>query len=81
MDIGTRKPDPRIYQAVLQQLGVPSDQAIFVGHKASELAGARAVGMQTVAFNYDADASADYFIEKFSDLLNVPGIGVYEQPN
>jgi HAD superfamily hydrolase (TIGR01509 family) len=81
MDIGTRKPDPKIYQAVLQQLGLPPEQAIFVGHKASELSGAREVGMQTVAFNYDVDASADYYIESFSDLLNVPGIGVYEQPN
>ena len=72
LDIGTRKPDPKIYEASLKQLGLTPDRAVFVGHRASELAGARAVGMQTVAFNYDADASADYFIEKFSDLLNVP---------
>ena len=80
MDIGTRKPDPKIYEAVLQQLGLSPDQAIFVGHKVSELAGARAVGMQTVAFNYDKDAQADHFIEKFSDLLKLPDIGFYEQP-
>jgi FMN phosphatase YigB (HAD superfamily) len=36
-----------------------------------ELAGARAVGMQTVAFNYDQDARADCFIENFSDLLHL----------
>jgi putative hydrolase of the HAD superfamily len=72
MDIGTRKPDPRIYQAALQQLGLTADQAVFVGHRASELAGASAVGMQTIAFNYDKDASADYFLDKFSDLLKVP---------
>lgn len=74
MDIGTRKPDPRIYEAALQQLGVNPDQAIFVGHRVSELEGAAAVGMQTIAFNYDQDASADYFIEKFSDLLKVPAL-------
>jgi len=72
MDIGTRKPEPKIYQAALQQLGLTPDQAVFVGHRASELRGARAAGMQTVAFNYDKDASADFFIEKFSDLLKVP---------
>ncbi|HSB00957.1 MAG TPA: HAD family hydrolase, partial [Anaerolineales bacterium] len=65
MDIGTRKPDPRIYQAALEQLGLTPDQAVFVGHRASELAGARSVGMKTVAFNYDKDAGADFFIEKF----------------
>jgi len=72
MDIGTRKPDPEIYQAALRQLGLTPDQAVFVGHRASELTGARSVGMKTVAFNYDKDASADFFIGKFSDLLHVP---------
>ena len=72
MDIGTRKPEPQIYQAALQQLGVTADQAVFVGHRASELAGALAIGMQTIAFNYDEDAQADFFIEKFSDLLKLP---------
>lgn len=81
MDMGTRKPDPKIYQAVLRQLGVSPEQALFVGHKVSELAGAREIGTPTVAFNYDPDASADYYIEKFSDLLRLPGIGLYEQSN
>jgi putative hydrolase of the HAD superfamily len=72
MDIGTRKPDPMIYQAALQQLGLGPAQAVFVGHRASELAGAHAIGMQTIAFNHDDDASADFFIEKFSDLLKLP---------
>ena len=74
IDIGTRKPDPRIYEAALKQLGLTPGQAVFVGHRASELAGARAVGMQTIAFNYDRDAQADYFIERFADLLNVPAL-------
>jgi HAD superfamily hydrolase (TIGR01549 family)/HAD superfamily hydrolase (TIGR01509 family) len=71
-ELGTRKPDPQIYCAALDQLGVSAVQAVFVGHKASELEGARAVGMKTIAFNYDKDANADYFIEKFADLLKVP---------
>jgi putative hydrolase of the HAD superfamily len=72
MDLGTRKPDPEIYQAALDQLGLTPDQAIFVGHRSSELVGAKSVGMQTIAFNYDQDAPADFYIEKFSDLLHVP---------
>jgi HAD superfamily hydrolase (TIGR01549 family)/HAD superfamily hydrolase (TIGR01509 family) len=71
LELGTRKPDPKIYQAALQQLGLTPDQAAFVGHKASELAGAHEVGMRTIAFNYDKDASADFYIENFSDLLKV----------
>jgi FMN phosphatase YigB (HAD superfamily) len=72
MDIGTRKPDPLIYHAALQQLGLAPSQAVFVGHRASELAGAHGVGMQTIAFNHDEDAAADFFIENFSDLLKLP---------
>lgn len=71
LELGMRKPDPRIYQAALCQLGLTPDQAVFVGHRTSELDGARAVGMQTIAFNYDQDASADFYIETFADLLNV----------
>jgi len=73
-EIGVRKPDSRLYQAALQQLGVSTDQAIFVGHKVSELEGAQAVGLKTVAFNYDQSAQADYYIENFSDLLTLPAI-------
>lgn len=72
MDVGTRKPDSRIYHAALEQLGVEPKEAVFVGHKASELDGARALGMPTVAFNYEAEARADFFIKKFCDLLDLP---------
>jgi putative hydrolase of the HAD superfamily len=71
-EIGARKPDPRLYQAALQQLGVSTEQAIFVGHKISELDGAHAVGLKTVAYNYDKSARADYYIDNFSDLLSLP---------
>ena len=71
LELGTRKPDPKIYRAALQQLGLTPDQAAFVGHKASELAGAHEVGMLTIAFNYDKDANADFYIESFADLLKV----------
>jgi len=68
------KPDPKIYQAALQQLGISSQQAVFVGHKASELDGARAVGMQTISFNYEPGVRADFTIEEFIDLLKAPVI-------
>jgi HAD superfamily hydrolase (TIGR01509 family) len=72
LEIQARKPDPRIYQAALCQLGLAAQQAVFVGHKISELDGARAVGMHTVAFNYEQDAAAEYYIERFGGLLDVP---------
>lgn len=70
-EVGVQKPDPRIYQLALQQLGIKAEQAIFVGHKAIELDGARNVGMQTIAFNHEAGAKADFYISEFSDLVDL----------
>jgi putative hydrolase of the HAD superfamily len=47
--IGISKPDPRIYLACCEQLGVEPSAAVFVGDGANdELDGARRVGMQAV---------------------------------
>jgi putative hydrolase of the HAD superfamily len=73
-EIGVEKPDPRIYAAALQQLGLSAQQAVFVGHNPEELEGAHAIGMKTIAFNYGETAKADYYIGKFADLLTVPVI-------
>jgi putative hydrolase of the HAD superfamily len=71
-EIGIQKPAPGIYAAALQQLGLLACQAAFIGHDAEELDGAHAVGMKTIAFNYDKRARADFYIDQFSDLMNVP---------
>ncbi len=70
-EVGVQKPDPKIYQLALQQLGVAADRVIFVGHKQSELDGARDVGITTVAFNYEPGTRADYHIDKFSELAEL----------
>jgi putative hydrolase of the HAD superfamily len=71
-ELGTRKPAPVIYEEAFLRTGLKVDEAVFVGHKASELKGARSVGMATIAFNYSPSAVADFYISKFSDLLKVP---------
>src|SRR5581483_10368027 len=46
---GVAKPDPRIYRACCEALGVEPRDAVFVGDGANdELAGARRVGMEAV---------------------------------
>lgn len=70
-EIGLRKPHPEMYRAALRQLGLQAGQAVFVGHKTSELEGARAVGMKVVAFNYEETAQADCYIDNFADLLDI----------
>ena len=68
---GVRKPHPAIYQIALDQLKLAPSEASFVGHKKSELDGAKAVGMTTVAFNYEPEAEADHFIQQFDELLTL----------
>ena len=70
-EVGVQKPDPKIYQLALKQLGLQPRQAIFVGHKTAELEGARKAGLKTVAFNYDPDAIADYYIDHFTHLADL----------
>jgi putative hydrolase of the HAD superfamily len=47
--VGALKPDPRIYRAALDTLGVPAGHAAFVGDgRDNELWGARRLGLRTV---------------------------------
>jgi putative hydrolase of the HAD superfamily len=47
--VGCRKPDPRIFQAALEPLGVTPARALFVGDSLTrDMAGARALGMPHV---------------------------------
>ncbi|EKF20547.1 HAD family hydrolase [Nitratireductor pacificus] len=72
------KPEPEIYLAALTPLGVSPDNAAFVGHAQYELDGAKALGMTTILFNPDVDATrADFSVERFADLLALP---VLRQP-
>jgi len=71
-EVGMAKPDPGMYFAALTQLGVQPQQAAFVGHDRVELAGAKAVGLHTIAFNYDEEAMADLYLKSFNDLLSAP---------
>ena len=66
------KPDPGIYLAALDPLGLSPEDAAFVGHAATELKGAKALGMTTIAFNRDTESVlADHIISRFSELLSL----------
>jgi FMN phosphatase YigB (HAD superfamily) len=70
-DLERTKPDPLCYRSALEALQLPAEQVAYVGHDAEELAGARAIGMPTIAFNFAPDAEADAFVTKFSELLDL----------
>jgi putative hydrolase of the HAD superfamily len=54
--VGLSKPDPRIYLACCEALGVEPHEAVFVGDGANdELAGARRVGMDAILIHRPGD--------------------------
>jgi epoxide hydrolase-like predicted phosphatase len=58
-EVGVTKPDPRMYFAALERLGVRPDEAVFVDDFAENVEGARAIGMQAVHFRDTAEAIAE----------------------
>lgn len=58
--LGRAKPDPAIYRAALDALGLPADRCAFAGDGAGgELPGAEAAGLTTVRVTALADTAAD----------------------
>lgn len=55
---GILKPDPRAYAAVVQALGVPAHDCVFVDDQPRNVEGARRAGMQPVAFDVTAPAAS-----------------------
>lgn len=75
-EMGVRKPAPCMYEEALAQASVRPDQAVFVGHKPSELDGARAVGMHTIALNYEPGSQADLYID---DIRSLTSAALFEE--
>jgi len=74
-EVGVYKPDPSIFQAALEGLGVDDPSSVVhVGDlKRTDVAGARAMGMGTVRFRGALDDKepgdeADLVIDRLSDL-------------
>jgi putative hydrolase of the HAD superfamily len=76
-EIGTRKPDPRIFQEALARVGAGPSQTVFVGDRLyDDVGGAHAAGMrgvQTTQFRTEegAEAKPDAVIAQLSELPDV----------
>ena len=49
-ELGLVKPDPRIYQALVERLGVPASEVVYIDDTAANLPAATALGMTTIEF-------------------------------
>ena len=58
--VGASKPDPRMFQAALDQAGVQAHQCVHIGdHLDDDIKGANAVGMHSIWVNLHKTQSAD----------------------
>lgn len=65
-EIGLVKPDPRIYQYVLDKIGSNAPDVVFVDNKSENLSAASALGMRTILFT-----DADNIAHKLSTFQNL----------
>ncbi len=79
-DHGFRKPDRRLFQFALDRVGVPAEDAVYVGNDMHrDIFGAREAGLTTVMFDSDQgtksylDCVPDHTITDFRDLLPILG--------
>ena len=70
-DLEAAQPSAQCYQSALDALGLPAQDVVYVGHDAEHLAGAKAIGMRTVAFNFQRQARADFYLTRFEDLAAI----------
>ena len=63
-DIGVKKPDPAIFTPALEQTGLATDEAIFVGDSPEDdIAGARAAGLRPVLIQRSLDPAESEWTE------------------
>lgn len=74
-DFGYRKPDRRLFQTALSELGLLPDQVVFVGNDMyRDVYGAKRLGMKTIFFSSNQGqkemegVNPDYIIYQFSEI-------------
>ena len=76
-DLGCAMPQAECYRAALQAMQLTAREVAFVGHDARELYGAADQGLVTIAFNSDADARADVYLQRIEGLLELPRFSLH----
>jgi putative hydrolase of the HAD superfamily len=74
-ELGFQKPDPRFFQAVLDQSALKADDCVMIGNiYEMDIVGAKSVGMTTIFLNENqipgTFLSADLVVSKLTDAIN-----------
>ena len=77
-EVGWRKPNPLIYEAALDRVGVGADETLFVGDRLREdIRGPRALGMEAVLtheFRREEPTAADGTVVVLESLAGLPSL-------
>ncbi|MEU3452355.1 HAD family hydrolase [Micromonospora sp. NPDC006766] len=74
-EVGVAKPDPAIYRAAAERLGVDASDCVFVGDGADgELAGARAAGLTVIRTTEHRDSDPDWTGPALASLGELPAL-------
>lgn len=49
-DIGIAKPDPKIYEILLEKIGLPAEECVFIDDRESDIKQAKEMGFKSVLF-------------------------------
>ena len=60
-EVGIKKPDPRIFDAALEQTGIKPEEAIYVGDTEDDIKAARAAGMVPIRIQRDNEGNTHDF--------------------
>lgn len=69
--IHMRKPEERIYAYVLERIGRPANECIFVDNSSKNLLAAEKFGINTVLFNRDGEEYSGAVVNNFAELGNL----------
>lgn len=70
--VGRTKPDAAMFETAVERAGVEPTRSLMVGDRyAHDVAGASAVGLQTVAFGAEDGPAVDYRIESPEEVLEI----------
>jgi HAD superfamily hydrolase (TIGR01509 family) len=70
-DVKVRKPDPKIYEILLERIGRPASECVFVDDRPKNLLTAKRLGFHTVLFGEFAPAETDHYhgsVKSFAEL-------------
>ena len=70
-DVGAKKPNPKVFQYALNTASTDSERSVMIGDSfEADVLGARAVGFQTIFFNY-RDEVLENMHPSVQDLLEI----------